>query len=132
MKGWIIEMIKFIANGASADIIDELGQTPQQFSKETYEFVAQINSAAVKPVVAILLSIVFTMELARVSTKIDGDRTLGVKMVAASMFKMALILPWFYHKICIFSHESLTFSSYPPSLLTIDERMIRLNFISPT
>lgn len=102
MKGWIIEMIKFIANGASADIIDELGQTPQQFSKETYEFVAQINSAAVKPVVAILLSIVFTMELARVSTKIDGDRTLGVKMVAASMFKMALILPWFYHKICIF------------------------------
>ena len=73
-----------------------------QIGQKQYNLLLQLILVSLKPVVVILLSIVFTMELARVSTKIDGDRTLGVKMVAASMFKMALILLWFYHKICIF------------------------------
>ena len=73
-----------------------------RLDKSSTNLLLQLILISLKPVVAILLSIVFTMELARVSTKIDGDRTLGVKMVAASMFKMALILLWFYHKICIF------------------------------
>lgn len=63
-----------------------------RLDKSSTNLLLQLILISLKPVVAILLSIVFTMELARVSTKIDGDRTLGVKMVAASMFKMALIL----------------------------------------
>ncbi len=85
-------MIEAIAKGVDEGVIDDLAKTPKDYCGGAYNFVTDINNVAVKPVVAILLSIVFTMELARVSTKVDGDRTLGVKMVAASMFKMALIL----------------------------------------
>lgn len=38
-----------------------------------------------------MLAIVFTLELARVGAQVDGDRQLGVKMVAAAMFKIALV-----------------------------------------
>lgn len=92
MKEWILNMLDAIANGIDDSMFKDLEKTPKEYCGSAYEFVTNINNSAVKPVVAILLAIVFTLELARVSTKIDGDRTLGVKIVAASMFKMALVL----------------------------------------
>lgn len=48
--------------------------------------------AAVKPITALVLAIMFTLMLANTSTGAQGDRELGVRIIAATMFKCALIL----------------------------------------
>ena len=92
MVEWLVNMLNVIGNGVGKDVLDILVKTPQEAASSAYKFATDCNEGAVKPVASTLLSIFFVMELSRVSTKIDGDRQLGVKIVGATMLKFALIL----------------------------------------
>lgn len=92
MKDWIVAMLNAIGSGVDGGTLDLLGNTPQAYSSTVYDFATKVNQVAVKPVAAVILSIMVAFQLARVSTRIDGDRPLGVKIIAATMFRIALLL----------------------------------------
>ena len=52
-----------------------------------YQLSLTVARSAVKPIASTILAIMCVLELARVSTRADGDRELGVKLVAMAMFK---------------------------------------------
>lgn len=56
-----------------------------------YQLSLTIARSAVKPIASTILAILCVLELARVSTRADGDRELGVKLVAMAMFKLVLV-----------------------------------------
>ncbi|OZG60727.1 MULTISPECIES: type IV secretion system protein [Bifidobacterium] len=91
MVDFLVGLLNSIGSGVSQSVVDQLLQTPAEYSIEMYRLSLSIASTAVKPIASIVLAIVFTLELARVSTKVDGDRELGVKMIAAAMLKIALV-----------------------------------------
>lgn len=92
MIDWIVAMLNALGGGVDDGTVNLLGNTPAEYNETVYQFALNVNDVAVKPVAAVILSIIFTLELAKVSTRIDGDRQLGVKIVAAAMFKIALLL----------------------------------------
>lgn len=56
-----------------------------------YQLSLTVARSAVKPIASTILAIMCVLELARVSTRADGDRELGVKLVAMAMFKLTLV-----------------------------------------
>lgn len=65
--------------------------SPEVYNADLYSAALTIHSTAVKPVTSIVLSIMFVLMLATTSTRAEGDRELGVRIVAATMFKIALV-----------------------------------------
>lgn len=88
LNEWLLEAI---LNGTSLDNLP-LTQTISGYSVEAYNLAIEINDAAVKPVSATILAIMLVFELARISTKFDVDRELGIKLVAAAMFKSYVLV----------------------------------------
>ncbi|OXN00292.1 MULTISPECIES: type IV secretion system protein [Bifidobacterium] len=91
MEDWLIGLLNTIGNGVSQDMVSRLLQTPADFNHDLYDLSLRVADTAVKPMASIVLAIVFSMELARVSTKVDADRELGMKMVAAAMLRIAIV-----------------------------------------
>lgn len=91
MVDFIVALLNTISSGVAQSQVDELLKTPAIYNSALYHLSLQIANSAVKPVASIVLAIIFSLELARVSSKVDGDRELGVKMVAAAMVKVALV-----------------------------------------
>lgn len=91
LENGIVDMLNSIGAGAGDDVLGQLSKTPAVFNSNLYELSQSVALTAVKPVTSVLLAVIFAIELARVSSRIDGDRELGVKLVAASMFKLALV-----------------------------------------
>ena len=56
-----------------------------------YQLSLTIARSAVKPIASTILAIMCVLEIARVSTRADGDRELGVKLIAMAMFKLVLV-----------------------------------------
>lgn len=65
--------------------------SPQAYNKTMYDAMVTIHSTAVKPVTAIVMAIMFVLMLATTSTRAEGDQQLGVRIIAASMFKIAMV-----------------------------------------
>lgn len=74
--------------GSVADLSKSMGE----YNSTIDSMVTGLHTGVVKPVAAVVISIMFVLELARNSTRIEADRELGVKIVAATMFKCALLL----------------------------------------
>lgn len=91
MTDWIVAMLNALGAGVSDSALSTLLKTPQDYNKALYDVSFTVANTAVKPIAATVLAIVFTLELARVGAQVDGDRQLGVKMVATAMFKIALV-----------------------------------------
>lgn len=91
MTDWIVAMLNALGSGVSDSALSTLLKTPQDYNKALYDVSFTVANTAVKPIAATVLAIVFTLELAHVGAQVDGDRQLGVKMVAAAMFKIALV-----------------------------------------
>lgn len=69
-----------------------LTDTIEGYSATAYHAVMVANSVVVKPVASAVIAIICTLELARTATTAEGDRQLGVRIVAATMFKMVLLI----------------------------------------
>lgn len=91
MSDWIVAMLNALGGGVTDGALGTLLQTPEEYNKALYDLSFTVANSAVKPVAATVLAIVFTLELARVGAQADGDRQLGVKIVAAAIFKIALV-----------------------------------------
>lgn len=84
----MLNALSAVAGGATDDLL----MSPEQYNSALYEAASTIHSAAVKPITAVVLSIMFVIMLASNSTKVEGDRELGVRIIAATMFKCVMVL----------------------------------------
>lgn len=91
MDDIIVSMLNTISSAASGGVGDVL-LSPAEYQPAMYNAAVLIHNTAVKPVTSIVLAIIASMMLATNSTKIESDRELGIKIVAASMFKVAMVL----------------------------------------
>ena len=91
MEDAIVNMLNALS-GTTISGVDDLLKGPAEYNDALYSAVEAIHMAAVKPITALVLAIMFTLMLANTSTRAQGDRELGVRIIAATMFKSVLIL----------------------------------------
>lgn len=92
MEDFIVAMLNMIGGGGVGSIATGmLSQGPETWNPALYQLAVNMHDVAVKPLTSVVLAVVFTLELARNSTRIESDRELGVKIVAGTLFKVALV-----------------------------------------
>lgn len=91
MVDFIVGILNAIGSGVGDDLVADLLKTPAEYNAGMYQLSLTIARSAVKPIASTILAILCVLELARVSTRADGDRELGVKLVAMAMFKLVLV-----------------------------------------
>ena len=91
MEDAIVAMLNALSEAAVGNT-DDLLLSPEQYNSALYQGAITIHNTAVKPITAIVLSVMFVIMLASSSTRVEGDRELGVRIIAATMFKCALVL----------------------------------------
>ncbi|KAA8820136.1 hypothetical protein EMO92_08990 [Bifidobacterium reuteri] len=92
MEDFIVAMLNMIGGGGAGSITAGLlSQAPETWNPALYQLAVNVHGVAVKPLTSVVLAVMFTLELARNSTRIEADRDLGVKIVAGTMFKIALV-----------------------------------------
>lgn len=87
----LIGMLKTII-GSDFASSSSLTDTIEGYNSAAYSAVVAANSVVVKPLASAIIAIICTLELARTATSAEGDRQLGVRIVAATMFKMVLLI----------------------------------------
>ena len=91
MKGMIKYMLKAIVS-LDTRSINGLTDSLQGHTAQAYKVVTNLHSTAVLPVSTVVISIILVLELARNATHMEGDHQMGVKIIAATMFKSALLV----------------------------------------
>ena len=92
MEDFIGAMLNMIGGGGAGSITAGLlSQAPETWNPALYQLAVNVHGVAVKPLTSVVLAVMFTLELARNSTRIEADRDLGAKIVAGTMFKIALV-----------------------------------------
>lgn len=92
MEDFIVAMLNMIGGGGAGSITAGLlSQAPETWNPALYQLAVNVHGVAVKPLTSVVLAVMFTLELVRNSTRIEADRDLGVKIVAGTMFKIALV-----------------------------------------
>lgn len=88
------DIIRMMIRQISTFPIDttKLNQGIDSFNTTAYEFITNLHSTAVLPITSVIISIILVLELARTATHMEGDHQLGVKIIAATMFKSALLV----------------------------------------
>lgn len=85
-------MLNMIGGGGAGSVTAGLlFQAPETWNPALYQLAVSVHEVAVKPLTSVVLAVMFTLELARNSTRIEADRDLGVKIVAGTMFRIALV-----------------------------------------
>lgn len=85
-------MLNMIGGGGAGSVTAGLlPQAPETWNPALYQLAVSVHEVAVKPLTSVVLAVMFTLELARNSTRIEADRDLGVKIVAGTMFRIALV-----------------------------------------
>ena len=85
-------MLNMIGGGGAGSVTAGLlSQAPGTWNPALYQLAVSVHEVAVKPLTSVVLAVMFTLELARNSTRIEADRDLGVKIVAGTMFRIALV-----------------------------------------
>ncbi|KAA8830171.1 hypothetical protein [Bifidobacterium tissieri] len=87
-----VNMLNAIGDGIDGSVLDRLALGPTDFNAAMHTMAVTVHDTAVKPVAAMVASVVFTLELARASTRADGDRELGVRIIGSVLLKCALVL----------------------------------------
>ena len=91
MKGMIKYMLKAIVS-LDTRSINGLTDSLQGHTAQAYKVVTNLHSTAVLPVSTVVISIILVLELARNATHMEGDHQMGVKIIAATMFKWLFII----------------------------------------
>lgn len=85
-------MLNMIGGGGAGSVTAGLlSQAPETWNPALYQLAVSVHEVAVKSLTSVVLAVMFTLELARNSTRIEADRDLGVKIVAGTMFRIALV-----------------------------------------
>ena len=69
-----------------------LTESPEDYNASLYHAAVAVHNGSVKPVTAVILSIILTMMIAQASTRIDGDRELGVRIISGILLKAGLVI----------------------------------------
>lgn len=88
----ILAMLDSIMGSSFVAGTAALRSTVAQYNESAFHFANTINSVAVKPVAAMIVAIILVLELARISTRYDGDQKTGTQVVAAAVLKGCLIV----------------------------------------
>ena len=113
MDEWLTTMFNSLGS-TGGYAVNDLLKLPADYSPDLYHATILIHGTAVKPITAIVLAIMFVLMLATVSTQSEGDRELGVRIVAASMFKIAMVFivaqnaPMFLDALASIAHSIAT------------------------
>ena len=91
MDDIIISMLNTLTSGPTGPL-QYLLKSPEQYNTDLYNAAVAIHNTAVKPITAVILSIVLTMMIAQASTRIDGDRELGVRIISGILLKAGLVV----------------------------------------
>lgn len=91
MDDLLISWLNALSQGPTGPL-KYLTQSPEEYNASLYNAAVAVHNGAVKPVTAVVLSIILTLMLAQASTKIDGDRELGVRIISGILLKAALIV----------------------------------------
>lgn len=91
MLDFIVSMFNAIGAGVGQDLVDQLLKTPEDYNASLYATSVAVADVAVKPLAAVMVSIVACLELTRVSQRAEGDTELGVKIIGMVLFKVALV-----------------------------------------
>lgn len=87
----LISMLNALSAGPTWSL-EYLTKSPEQYNSALYDAAVLIHNSAVKPVTAVVLSIILTMMIAHASTRIDGDRELGVRIISGILLKAGLVV----------------------------------------
>jgi len=91
VEDWLVAMLNSIGNGVDQGLVDKLLLTPAQYSEPLYRLSLTVASTAVRPVASVVLAVVCALEFARIGSKTDGDRELGVKMITVSLIRIMIV-----------------------------------------
>lgn len=91
MDDLIINMLNALSQGPVSPFGD-LIKDPEQYNSGLYDAAVALHNTAVKPITGIVLAIILVMMLATASTRIDGDRELGVKIISGVLLKAILVI----------------------------------------
>lgn len=91
MEDALVAMLDIISQGVTDGSLNNLLKSPLAFNSDLYNAAVTIHNVVVKPVTAIVLAIMFTLSLASTSARAEGDRELGVRIIAATLFKIAMV-----------------------------------------
>ena len=90
MKSMIRSMLREITKFSIDDT--QLSTSINEFNTTVYNFITNLYTTAVLPISAAIISIILVLALARNATHMEGDHQMGVKIIAVTMFKSALLV----------------------------------------
>lgn len=91
MDDLIINMLNALSKGPVSPFGD-LIKDPEQYNSGLYAAAVTLHNTAVKPITGMILSIILILMLATASTRIDGDRELGVRIISGVLLKAILVI----------------------------------------
>lgn len=93
MDKLIVAMLNALGAGVSTGTVSDLLLSPGQYNATLYAATVQLHDTAVKPVTAVVLSIVAVLSIAAGASRIDqGDQQMGIRMIASAMFRVVIVL----------------------------------------
>lgn len=91
MEDVIVGMLNALSSGGWGTT-DALLLRPQDYNTALYDAAIAIHNTAVKPITSLVLSIIAVLMLARQAAHMEGDRELGIKIIASVMFRIVIVL----------------------------------------
>lgn len=91
MVDFIVGILNSIGSGVGDDLVADLLKTPAEYNAGMYQLSLTIARSAVKPIASTILATCASSNSPGSATRADGDRELGVKLVAMAMFKLVLV-----------------------------------------
>lgn len=92
MEEFLKQMLRDILGNTYVIGADALKESVAGYNETAYAFANQINEVAVKPIAAVIVAIVLVLELARISSRFEGDSKTGVQVAATAIIKAVLIV----------------------------------------
>ncbi|MFC5369822.1 type IV secretion system protein [Arcanobacterium bovis] len=93
----VIYMLTAILGGSFGAGSESLMKSFASYNANAYNFAMQVNSIAVKPVAAVIVAIILTLELGRIAQKFEGDHKSGVQMVSVALIKAGFLVAAIQH-----------------------------------
>ncbi len=91
MTDLIVAWLNAVSQGATVDMKWALA-APAEYSPVVSSAMALLHDTVVKPLTAVILAIIASLSLATSSTRVEGDRELGTRIIAATMFKIVMVV----------------------------------------
>ncbi|VDG75783.1 Uncharacterised protein [Actinobaculum suis] len=88
----IISMLESIFAGSFASGAQSLRTSIIEYNESAYHFAQNVNTAAVKPVAAVIVGIILVLELARISIRYTGEQKAATQVVCVALVKSALLI----------------------------------------